>query len=104
MPLRDNGVPKLSIHAAASEARTGAHVRSCSDRTDYSHTERKLTKGRRATERAAYATLKISHDASEAEIKAQFRKLSESGAVPLVIMHHGNLSACLHTDFVSIHY
>lgn len=74
--LRDHGVPKLSIHAVGSEARTGAYARSYSDRTDYSHTERKLTEGRRAAERAAYATLKVSHDASEAEIKAQFRKLA----------------------------
>lgn len=55
--------------------RTSA-VRGYSDRTDYTHTERELTKGRRAAERAAYATLKISHDASEAQIKAQFRKLA----------------------------
>lgn len=45
--------------------------RHLSDRADYKHTERELSKGRRASERAAYATLGVSHDASEPEIKAQ---------------------------------
>jgi hypothetical protein len=60
--------PAVAVRAAT--------VRRFSDRADYKHTEREISKGRRATERAAYATLQISHDASEAEIKAQFRKLA----------------------------
>ena len=68
----------LAVRGPAAHGPRAAAVvaRLYSDRTDYSHTERTLTKGRRAAERAAYATLEISHEASEATIKAQFRKLA----------------------------
>ena len=61
----------------SAAAHRPAHRRLLSDRADYTHTERELSKGRRATERAAYATLGVSHDATEPEIKAQFRSLAK---------------------------
>ena len=53
-------------------------------RSKYTHTERAMSKGRRAAERAAYKTLDLERDASEREIKAAFRAQA--------LKHHPDLS------------